>query len=203
MIPQSDCTTPTKKQIKALWQAQRRADTVMRQSSDTVRRRSPRTRGMRRLEQSSDTVRRRSARTNQAVRTVRRGTARDEPSARRTDDPGPVIDRAHAGECGGICYSNAIFQGLASCIHASQFLRGPPSDAHKKFPLYHAFASVMNAMVRGEETVVDPSPFVDLYRATHNFTDAQGNMFCDSQCMNEFGNVCSTNRLFILLMLRE
>ena len=177
----------------------------MRQSSDTVRRRSPRTRGMRRLEQSSDTVRRRSARTNQAVRTVRRGIARDEPAARRTDDPVPVIDRANAGlkNCGGICYSNAIFQGLASCIHASQFLRGPPSDAHKKFPLYHAFASVMNAMVRGEETVVDPSPFVDLYMATHNFNDAQGNMFCDSQCMNEFGNVCSTNRLFILLMLRE
>ena len=126
-------------------------------------------------------------------------------SGRRTEEPDTVIDHARAGlnNCGVICYSNAIFQGLASCIHASQLFQGPPSDAHKKFPLYHAFASVMNAMVRGEETVVDPSPFVDLYRATHNFTDAQGNMFCDSQCMNEFCNVCSTNRLFILLMLRE
>jgi len=48
----------------------------------------------------------------------------------------------------------------------------------------------MNAMVRGEETVVDSSPFVDLYRETHNFTDAQdndeeGNIFSDNQCMNE------------------
>ena len=118
MNPQSGCTTPTKKQTKALRQAQRRANPVTR-----------------RLEQSSDTVRRRSAHTNQAVRTVRRGIARDEPGARRTDDPVPVIDRAHAGlkNCGEICYSNAIFQGLASCIHASQFLRGPPNDAHKSF----------------------------------------------------------------------
>jgi ABC-type transporter Mla subunit MlaD len=69
MNPQSDCTTPTKKQTKALRQAQRRADPVKR-----------------RLEQSSDTVRRRSARINQTVQeheqlanTVRRGIARDEP----------------------------------------------------------------------------------------------------------------------------
>ena len=52
MNPQSDCTTPTKKQIKALYQAQRRANPVKR-----------------RLEQSSDTVQRqrRSAHINQAV----------------------------------------------------------------------------------------------------------------------------------------
>jgi hypothetical protein len=49
MNPHSDCT-PTKKQTKALHQAQRRADPVKR-----------------RLEQSSDTVRRRSAHINQAV----------------------------------------------------------------------------------------------------------------------------------------
>ena len=66
MNPQSDCTTPTKKQTKALRQAQRRANPVTR-----------------RLEQSSDTVQRRSARRNQAVQeheqlanTVRRGIAR-------------------------------------------------------------------------------------------------------------------------------
>ena len=50
MNPQSDCTTPTKKQIKALYQAQRRADPVKR-----------------RLEQSSDTAQRQSARKNHAV----------------------------------------------------------------------------------------------------------------------------------------
>jgi len=50
MNPQSDCTTPTKKQIKALYQAQRHANPIKR-----------------RLEQSSDTVQRRSACINQAV----------------------------------------------------------------------------------------------------------------------------------------
>ena len=62
---QSDCTTPTKKQIKALYQAQRRANTVKR-----------------RLEQSSDTVRRRSARINQAVQdheSEQRAAAREVP----------------------------------------------------------------------------------------------------------------------------
>ena len=72
MNPQSDCTTPTKKQTKALRQVQRCADPVKR-----------------RLEQSSITVQRRSARTNQAVQehvqlanTVRQGIARDEPGVR-------------------------------------------------------------------------------------------------------------------------
>ena len=50
MNPQSDCTTPTKKQTKALRQAQMCADPVKR-----------------RLEQSSDTVQRHSARINQTV----------------------------------------------------------------------------------------------------------------------------------------
>jgi len=50
MNPQSDGTTPTKKQTKALWQAQRRANPVTR-----------------RLEQSSNTLQGRSAYTNQAV----------------------------------------------------------------------------------------------------------------------------------------
>ena len=69
MNPQSDCTTPTKKQTKALRQAQRRADPLKR-----------------RLEQSSVTVQRRSACTNQAVQeheqladTVRRAAAREVP----------------------------------------------------------------------------------------------------------------------------
>ena len=49
MNPHSDCT-PTKKQTKALYQARRHADPVVRS-----------------LEQSSDTVRQRNACTNQAV----------------------------------------------------------------------------------------------------------------------------------------
>ena len=70
MNPQSNCSTPTNKQTKALQQAQ--TDTVLRrleQSSDTVRRRTTRTnQAVQELKQSSNTVRRCSARTNQAVR---------------------------------------------------------------------------------------------------------------------------------------
>jgi hypothetical protein len=65
MNPQSDCTTPTKKQTKALHQAQMHADSVKR-----------------RLEQSSNTVQRRSARTNQAVQeheSEQRAAAREVP----------------------------------------------------------------------------------------------------------------------------
>ncbi len=45
-------------------------------------------------------------------------------NARRSNAPDPVIDDAHAGltNCGLICYSNVIFQGLASCLHVSEFL---------------------------------------------------------------------------------
>ncbi len=63
--PQSDCTTPTKKQIKAFYQAQRHANPVKR-----------------RLEQSSNTVQRHSARINQVVQdheSEQRAAAREVP----------------------------------------------------------------------------------------------------------------------------
>ena len=71
MNPQSDCTTPTKKQIKALYQAQRRANPVKR-----------------RLEQSSNTVQRRSARINQVVQdheSDQRAAAREVPGVREQE----------------------------------------------------------------------------------------------------------------------
>jgi hypothetical protein len=77
MNPQSDCTTPTKKQTKALYQAQRRANPVKR-----------------RLEQSSNTVRRRSACTNQAVReheTEQRAAAREVPGVREQEQSANTV----------------------------------------------------------------------------------------------------------------
>ena len=44
------------------------------------------------------------------------------------------------------CYSNAILQCLASCIHFSDV---SPSVNHPEFPLNHAFASLMISMVKG------------------------------------------------------
>jgi hypothetical protein len=57
------------------------------------------------------------------------------------------------------CYSNAILQCIASCICLSDF---SPSENHPQFPLNHAFASVMNSMVKSE-TSIDPSLFMDVF----------------------------------------
>ena len=109
-------------------------------------------------------------------------------NARRTNAPDPVIEDAHAGltNCDLICYSNVIFQGLASCLHVSEFLRSPPKEEHRlRFPLYHAFASVMSSMVSGQESVVNPAPFVNLFRESHENYELRQGMYFDSQWMNK------------------
>ena len=101
---------------------------------------------------------------------------------RRTNAPAPVIAQSHAGlnNCDVICYSNAIFQGIASCIHVSDFLQTPPNEEHQRFPLYYAFASVMSSMVSGQESVVDPTLFINLFRENHENYDPQEGMYFDS-----------------------
>ncbi len=91
----------------------------------------------------------------------------------RTNAPAPVIAHAHAGlnNCDVICYSNAIFQGIASCIHVSDFLQTPPNEEHHWFPYYYAFASVMSSMVSGQKSVVDPTLFINLFRKNHENYD--------------------------------
>ena len=72
---------PTKKQTKALYQAQRRADPVKRS-----------------LEQSSDTVRRRNARTNQAVQeheSEQRAAAREVPGVREQEQSANTVRGAN------------------------------------------------------------------------------------------------------------
>ncbi len=70
---------------------------------------------------------------------------------------------AHLGANAGLknsnvnCYSNAIFQCIASCICYSDF---SPSEKHPQFPLNHAFASLMSSVVGSEESV-DPSLFMN------------------------------------------
>ena len=109
-------------------------------------------------------------------------------NAQRTNARDPVLEDAHAGltNCDLICYSNVIFQGLASCLHVSEFLRSPPKEEHRlRFPLYHAFASVMSSMVSGQESVVNPAPFVNLFRESHENYELQQGMYFDSQWMNK------------------
>ena len=80
---------------------------------------------------------------------------------RLRDEPAAVNLGAHAGlkNSNVNCYSNAIFQCIASCITFSDF---SPSENHPQFPLNHAFASLMNSMIRGEESV-DPSLFMNVF----------------------------------------
>ncbi len=101
---------------------------------------------------------------------------------RRTNARDPVIADAHAGlkNCDVICYSNAIFQCIASCIHVSDFLQTPPNEEHEWFPLYYTFASVMSSMVSGQESVIDPTSFIDLFWSRHENYDPQEGMYFDS-----------------------
>ncbi len=79
MNPHSDCT-PTKNQTKALYQAQRHANPVVRS-----------------LEQSSSTVRRRNARTNQAVQEhepEQRAATREELGVREQEQLADTVQQA-------------------------------------------------------------------------------------------------------------
>jgi hypothetical protein len=60
---------------------------------------------------------------------------------------------------------------IASCIHVSDFLQTPPNEEHPRFPLYYAFASVMSSMVSGQESVGDPTSFINLFRENHENYD--------------------------------
>ncbi len=79
MNPHSDCT-PTKDQTKALYQAQRRANPVVRS-----------------LEQSSNTVQQHNARTNQAVQeheSEQQASTREEPGVREQERSADTVQQA-------------------------------------------------------------------------------------------------------------
>lgn len=81
---------------------------------------------------------------------------------RQRGEPAAVNVGANAGlqNSNVACYSNAILQCLASCIHFSDF---SPSVNHPEFPLNHAFESLMISMVEGEQKIIDPSSFTDVF----------------------------------------
>jgi hypothetical protein len=68
----------------------------------------------------------------------------------------------------------------------SDFLQTPSNDEHRRFPLYYEFASVMSSMVSGQESVVDPTLFIDLFRPKNSDNNyAEGMYFDSSQWMNQ------------------
>ncbi len=92
----------------------------------------------------------------------------------------------HAGlsNTGIICYSNAIFQALASCNHLKTFFDTPLQQNCERFVLYYAFSQVLHLMVRhqgSQQDVVDPTNFIMPFLDRHSD-------FRDEQC--EYSDAC-------------
>jgi hypothetical protein len=79
--------------------------------------------------------------------------------------------------CGKICYSNAIFQALASCNHHTTLFNDPPQQNHERFALYYAFSELLHSMAmhqRSQQDVVDPSNLIKLFLECHSdFVDVE------------------------------
>ncbi len=72
------------------------------------------------------------------------------PEQKRGEPAAVVGANAGLKNSNVVCYSNAIFQCLASCICLSDF---SPSENHTEFELNHAFACLMNSMVKGGQSI--------------------------------------------------
>ena len=71
---------------------------------------------------------------------------------------------------GSVCYSNAIFQALASCNHRTTLFNDPRQQNHERFELYYTFVEVLHSMVKrqfSEQDVVDPGNLIDLFLERH------------------------------------
>ena len=80
---------------------------------------------------------------------------------------------AHAGLINSdvICYSNAIFQCIASCASlgfCDNFLRSQPSEEHQHFKLYYEFKSVISSILGNGMDNIDPRKFIGLYKECYN-----------------------------------
>ncbi len=58
------------------------------------------------------------------------------------------MPNAGLSNTGVICYSNAIFQALASCNHMTTFFDTPPQQNCERFLLYYVFSQMLHLMVR-------------------------------------------------------
>ncbi len=70
-----------------------------------------------------------------------------------------------------ICYSNAIFQCIASCVilgYCDNFLRSPPDKEHRHFKLYYEFKYVISTILGGGMDSINPHTFIGLYKECYN-----------------------------------
>jgi ubiquitin C-terminal hydrolase len=75
---------------------------------------------------------------------------------------------------GVLCYSNAIFQALASCYQRTTLFKDPiptPKQDHDRFRLCYAFAEVLHLLVNrqlSEQDVLDPTNFSHVFQEIHS-----------------------------------
>ncbi len=87
-----------------------------------------------------------------------------------------------------ICYSNAIFQHIASCANLgnyADFLRSPPNEEHWHFELYYKFKSVISFILRSGMDGIDPSKFIDLYKKHYKDINADEGKWHDN-CIKQW-----------------
>ncbi len=90
------------------------------------------------------------------------------------------MPNAGLSNTGVICYSNVIYQALASCNHLTTFFNTPPQKNRECFVLYDAFSQVLHLMVRhqgSQRDVVNPTNFIMPFLDRHSD-------FRDEQCEN-------------------
>ncbi len=81
------------------------------------------------------------------------------------------MSNAGLSNTGIICYSNGIFQALASCNHLMMFFNTPPQQNHECFVFYYTFSQVLHSMVRrqgSQQDVVDPTNFITPFLDRHS-----------------------------------
>jgi ubiquitin C-terminal hydrolase len=75
---------------------------------------------------------------------------------------------------GVLCYSNAIFQALASCYQRTTLFKDTiptPKQDHDRFRLCYAFAEVLHSLVNpqlSEQDVLDPTNFSHVFQEIHS-----------------------------------
>ena len=80
---------------------------------------------------------------------------------------------AHTGliNADAICYSNAIFQCIASCANLGNyddFLQNTPELKHRHFKFYYEFKSVISSILGSGMDSIDPHEFIRLYKECYN-----------------------------------
>jgi hypothetical protein len=96
-----------------------------------------------------------------------------------------------------ICYSNSIFQIIASCNQFKKYLPTPPSEEHKHFRLYYEFSYVISSMFSAEgDDAVDSKNYMDVFMTTCPQFNGNQSTYCIVVSTSKFSYI----HVFLLLI---